>query len=856
MRFILKLLVLFTSFNSFSQSYPSSWASKGVGGGGAIVAASISPFNANEFYLTCDMSNLFNTTNFGQSYSMIPFTELQVQLKSEVQFTSIPSKLFVLSKLSSGYTPMKSYNNGINWKAATNPGIGSLYQLFASPHDTDQVIISDKNKIYFSNTDNTVGSYTTLMNYPSTYGAHIAGVYFENKDTVYVCSHDSLIYTFNGGGTWAKSPVCRKGILSNDHIISFKGAKQGNKWVFYCVTIRANVLPKGIYNSSGRDCTVYKNIYKLSQGKMQWDSLGYKLPNPNVDKGYLLGLADNDTSTVYVGGNSTYLGVTLGAIFKSINGGNTFTNTFLHSTMFNFNTNITTGWGGKQANPSSKFTWNGVNYMLALAVDPNNSSRLICGDGMWAHSSIDKGVNWQQIYTDFNYDNSPSTLIQQSKKYLTTGLETTASYWLNWTSPTKIFASYNDIVARRSDDGGNFWSFDIYGLDSSKINDINMTLFNPSNGLMYAAAGEQPGSNGDYTDFRVTQFRGRLSLSLDTGKTWSTLKTFSGRSVTSIAFDPNSSTGMYATVIDTLGGIGDVYHCVNIISNPNNWIKLSSPPRTQGRPLQIIPLKDGSLLSVYGARDFSTTSTSNSFTPSSGVFTSTNGGISWIDVTPIGGTIETVNVEVDPNDISDSTWLAFVGTKVGGSPGVYRTTNRGLSWANVYNQGVLSGSFHPSLSNELYICTETNGLVYATNTNSNSFLLTPITSYPFRRPQKVFFNPYNVNEVWVASFGNGFRMGTTSLSSGVSQIKKETETIKIFPNPASNYITVKADYQLHSTDKFSIVDLNGKALSSVFSSEGNTITIDINNLSSGIYLLKILSGSKGETVTKKFVVLK
>jgi len=239
------LILCFTS--AFSQSYPSTWTSRGVGGGGAIVAASISPFNSNEFFLTCDMSNLFHTTDFGQNYNMIPFTELQIQNKSDVQFTSNPSKLFVLNTIG-GYVPSKSYDGGNNWANATNPCTGPAYQLFTSPHDTDQVVISDPKKIYFSNAENTFSSYATLLNYPGAYGGHIAGVYFENKDTVYICSHDSLICTFNGGGSWLNTVAGTSGIPSNEHIISFKGAKQGGNWVFYCVTIQASVLPN-IYNS-------------------------------------------------------------------------------------------------------------------------------------------------------------------------------------------------------------------------------------------------------------------------------------------------------------------------------------------------------------------------------------------------------------------------------------------------------------------------------------------------------------------------------------------------------------------------------------------------------------------------------
>lgn len=837
----MKKITLLTAtilFSGIVFSQPTSWTSRGPGGGGAIVAASISPFNSNEFFITCDMSNLFHTNDFGQNYSMIPFTQLQVQLKSEVQYTSIPSKLFVLNK-SAGYVPAKSYDGGINWVNATNPCTGSAYQLFANPNDTAQVVISDKNNIYFSDTENTLSSFNTLLNYPSpTYGGHIAGVFFENKDTIYVCSHDSLIYTFNGGGAWFSATAGTNGIPSNEHIISFKGAKQGNNWVFYCVTIQANVLPKGIYNSSPRDYTYYTGIYKLSQGQTQWNSIGSNLPNPSLDKVYLLGLSGNDTSIVYVGGSSTYLSVPIGAVFKSTDGGNSFNNTFIDSATFASNANVTTGWIGKQILTTSRFKWHGLTYFLALTVDPNNSSRIICGDQFVSHTSIDGGVNWQQAYTDVNYDNAPNTLLDQSHQYKTSGLETTASYWLNWTSPTNVFACYNDILARRSIDGGQLWSYDIYGLDTTggSINDINMTILSPSTGLMYAAAGEQPGSNGDYTDARILQYKGRLSVSADSGKTWNTLHNFSTHAVSSIAFDPYSLTnGMYATVIDILGGIGDVYHCTDVVNNFNTWTRLSSPPRTEGRPLQIFVLNTDTLIAVYGARD-----NGSGFTSSSGVFYSTDGGITWADNNPSSMTKETVNLEIDPNDPSQNTWLAFVGSK-STAPGVYRTIDRGVNWTNVYNQASLSGTFHPTLPNELYICTEIGGLLYATNVNSNTtWVPTPVSSYPFRRPQKVFFNPFNVNEVWVASFGNGFRMGTTNITTGIPENNFNNNEFTIYPNPTNNFLNIVLNENTFQVNKIIIYDITGKEVKSVdIKSNSKYLRTDVSSLPKGIYLLTL-----------------
>ena len=40
---------------------------------------------------------------------------------------------------------------------------------------------------------------------------------------------------------------------------------------------------------------------------------------------------------------------------------------------------------------------------------------------------------------------------------------------------------------------------------------------------------------------------------------------------------------------------------------------------------------------------------------------------------------------------------------------------------------------------------------------------TLVETYPFRQPERVFFNPYNKTEIWVTSFGNGMRTGNTGM---------------------------------------------------------------------------------------------
>jgi Putative binding domain, N-terminal/Viral BACON domain len=66
------------------------------------------------------------------------------------------------------------------------------------------------------------------------------------------------------------------------------------------------------------------------------------------------------------------------------------------------------------------------------------------------------------------------------------------------------------------------------------------------------------------------------------------------------------------------------------------------------------------------------------------------------------------------------------------------------------------------------LTTETEGLWYTSNLSAATPTFSAVTSYPFRQPERVFFNPYNPNEIWVTSFGNGLRVGNVcgySLSS-------------------------------------------------------------------------------------------
>src|SRR5688500_7058281 len=72
----------------FSPAQPVAWEARGVGGGGALFFPTINPSYDNDFYIACDMSQLFHSTDFGLSYTQVPFTRLQVGNVSTYEFTN------------------------------------------------------------------------------------------------------------------------------------------------------------------------------------------------------------------------------------------------------------------------------------------------------------------------------------------------------------------------------------------------------------------------------------------------------------------------------------------------------------------------------------------------------------------------------------------------------------------------------------------------------------------------------------------------------------------------------------------------------------------------------------------------
>lgn len=832
--------LLLSSILMYSQ--PTSFSSRGIGGGGALFALSINPSDNNEYYVACDMGELFHTSNYGQSYDQVDFRQLIGGHNSKVCYTSTQGLLYSITYANDLVLPVKSTDNGITWTALSgNPDNSEeTFSIHADYNNPNRVIISYYGEIYFSANGGT--SFTNIHNAASGAGNVVSGVFFDGNN-IYIGTNDGVLVSTNGGSSFSIASI--SGIPSGERIWSFAGAKSGTTTRFFCITADAGDIYVGVVGSDYYNFA--KGIYAVDYGSGNWLA---KMNSINLftDFPMFVGMAGNCVDTVYLAGSNSN-GVP--DLLKTTNGGNSWTHIF-NSTN---NQNVSTGWSGQGGDRG----WGYGECPFGLAVAPNTVSRVIFGDFGFVHKTSDGGASWSQAYVNQANQHNAGSNTPPNQSYQSCGLENTTCWQVHWTSATNIFACFSDIRGIRSADSGNSWSFNYTG---HTANSMYRIAEHPTNGTLFA------GTSNIHDMYQSTRLQdaildandanGKIIYSTNGGQTWQNLKAFN-HPVFWITLDPNNPNRAYASVIhyNAGNGTGGVY-MTNDLQNlaSASWTLLPDPPRTEKHPASIVVLNDGKMVCTYSGRRTS----GGAFTASSGVFIYDPATNTWSDVSHTGMYYWTKDIVIDPNDATQDTWYVGVFSGWGGAPnglgGLYKTTNRGTTWTKLTNASaidrVTSCSFNPNDPDEIYMTTETDGLWVCSNINATTPVFLQVSAYPFQQPERVFFNPHNSNELWVTSFGNGMKMGTIStgtITTFLGQLQDPASDIVLFPNPASDKLNLKLNVSYPGS--FSQVriynNLGQKVMQRPFTTE-----LSIDGLPAGVYSLEMLGENK--EVFKRFVI--
>jgi photosystem II stability/assembly factor-like uncharacterized protein len=816
------LVLLIFSF-ALAQT-PLQWNSRGPGGGGALFAPGINPGNDNEYYLSCDMGEVFHTTDFGLSYSIVDFRALQAGHNSTVRITVDPAVRYSINYANYEIVPVISADQGATW--TTLPGnvdaSEETYSIFADYNNPPRVLMSYYGAIYFSQDH---GASFTKIHTARNSGAGVAvgGVFFNGPD-IYIGTSDGLLVSSDGGYNFSAGTMT--GIPAGQCIYAFAGASAGNVTRLFCLTADTN----NIWAGKGADdfWNTMKGVYSLDAGGAPWVSRMTGLV-AGTDFPMFVCMAENDVNTVYLGGSNTS---GLASIFKSADAGAHWT----QSLQLTNNQNMITGWCGERGD----INWGWSGSLFGLCVAPKNANKVLFTDWGFVHKTVDGGTTWQQAYTSVSDQHPAGAVTPTNRSYHSIGLENTSCWQVLWADSSNMFAAFTDIKGVRSVDAGNSWSFNYTGHSQ---NTMYWMAKSPGTGTLYAATSSVHDmyESTYLQDSRIDAAgaTGKVLFSTDKGATWNTAHDF-GHPVYYVALDPSDPNKAYASVVNHAQAAGGIYACANLGAGAASaWTKLPDPPRTEGHPAAIAVLNDGKIVCTYsGRRD-----AAGAFTASSGVFVYSHVNATWSDVSDPSMRYWTRDIVIDPHDPAQNTWYACVYSGWGGPPndlgGLFKTVNRGGTWTKLNSlHSVSSCTIDPANGNEIYVTTETNGLWYSPNINSTLPTFTLVQSYPFSHPQRVFFNPFKPGEIWVASFGNGMRAGNTS-----GNAVREPYSFN-GKYPSSNVTSGIA----------TIYSLNGAVIRTVLAPQGFSGVHNIlPRLGAGVYFVKIHSPGNA-TVAKTIVV--
>lgn len=125
------------------------------------------------------------------------------------------------------------------------------------------------------------------------------------------------------------------------------------------------------------------------------------------------------------------------------------------------------------------------------------------------------------------------------------------------------------------------------------------------------------------------------------------------------------------------------------------------------------------------------------------------------------------------------------------------------------------------------------------NINATTPAFSKVQTYPFQQPECEFFNPFNTNEMWVSSFGNGMKMGSIP-PLGIPEFENKNYLLA-YPNPTKGMLNFAHDFE----GDISIYSLLGMEILKEKIVLGER-KIDISPLSKGVYLLKTTADDKSK----------
>jgi photosystem II stability/assembly factor-like uncharacterized protein len=722
--------VFFLCFATAWAERPGNFRVIGPGGGGAMFNPTISPHDVNKVLVSCDMTGSYITHDGGRTWRMF-------NLRGVVDFFVFdPKDPNTMYAHATGL--WRSRDGGDTW-ALVSPAPSSVRGVKTSSDHADEIIVAP--------TDPLGTIYAMAIDPADSRLLYVAAGRKENP---------SLFISRDSGEHWQKqadlpSNVRRLWVDLHSRPEERRFFVGATNSVTAVTGARVRTLPLpapatdlSLGFRSGEQPVIYftseRGAFRSSDGGATWREC--VLPGSGAKiRAVATSLLHPDTAYLSYSDlaldGKTWLGVA-----KTTNAGDDWQLVWKESSVPA--TNVHDDWITERFGLS----W-GENPLKITAADqdPNLAYGTDLGRTM---RTTDGGATWDGVYSRKIDDAGWSTV----------GLDVTTNYGVHFDpfDSNRIFITYTDIGAFRSEDGGTSWTSATMGVPDAWTNTTYWMVFDPKvKGRVWSV------NSGTHDLPRpkmwrrtaVSTYKGGVCRSDDGGKTWA--KSNDGMdetAATHILLDPTSPVD--ARVLYVSGFGRGVYKSVD---GGRTWM-LKNQGISQSEPFawRLARGVDGALY-VLLARRSEDGSIGNA--GDGALYRSSDGAEHWERVALPSGVNAPNGLAVDPESpqrLYLSAWARAVGEH-GEGGGIYLSENGGKSWHSIFDrdQHVYDVTIDPNNSKVLYAAGFESS-VWRSADRGEHWKRVP--GFNFKWAHRVIPDPQDRDQIYVTTFGGSVWHGS------------------------------------------------------------------------------------------------
>ena len=706
----------------------------GPGGGGAMFNPTISPHDVNTVLVSCDMTGSYITHDGGRTWRMF-------NLRGVVNFFVFdPKDPKTMYAHATGL--WRTVDGGETWNLIS-PAPSTVQGVKMNSDHADEIIVAPSDPL---------GELYAMAIDP------------DNSKTLFVAAGQkekpALFASRDSGSSWQRQVDLPGGVrriwvgsnsASGERTIfvgtaSSLAVVQGADIQDFKLPTKATDLSLG-FSSNGQS-TIYLTSEKgafvsVDSGKTWHPSL---LPGSGA-KVRAIATSLHHPEVAYVSYSDLSLeGKNWMGVAKTTNSGQDWHLVWKEST--DAASNVHDAW----ITPRFGITWgeNPLNITVADQ-DPNLSYGTDLGRTML---TTDGGATWNGIYSRK----------VNGTGWTSVGLDVTTNYGVHFDpfDSKRIFITYTDIGAFRSEDDGASWTSATMGVPQEWTNTTYWMVFDPKvKGRVWSV------NSGTHDLPRpkmwrhtsVTKYEGGVCLSEDGGKTWTKSNTgMDPTAATHILLDPTSP--IDARVLYVTGFGRGVYKSVD---GGRSW-KLKNTGITQSEPFAWRLARSGNgTLYVLIARRSEDGSIGNE--KDGALYRSTDGAEHWQRIALPAGVNAPNGLAVDPESpdrLYLAAWARATGQH-GEGGGIYISENGGNSWQVVFDkdQHVYDVTIDPSNPKTLYAAGFESSVWRSTDRGMH---WKRIPGFNFKWAHRVIVDPEHQDQIYVTTFGGSVWHGAVNAS--------------------------------------------------------------------------------------------